>query len=77
MVPLGTLLQERARLFLVSWMLGHRQTSTTLDRYTKWVPTLVTGAAYAGALDTPKRLPRGTAAEAKVEADGTAEKSRK
>ncbi len=58
------LLQDPGRLFWVSWMLGHRQTSTTLNRYTKWVPTLVTGAAYAAALDPP----RGREAEAKVEA---------
>jgi integrase len=48
------LLQDPGRLFWVSWMLGHRQTSTTLNRYTKWVPSLTTGQQFASALDAPR-----------------------
>jgi integrase len=45
--------QDPGRLFWVSMMLGHRQTSTTLNRYTKWVPAL-SGANFASALDRPR-----------------------
>jgi integrase len=55
------LLQDPGRLFWVSWMLGHRHTSTTLNRYTKWVPALAGGSQFAGALDAPS-------GQAKVEA---------
>lgn len=47
------LLQDPGRLFWVSAMLGHRQTSTTLNRYTKYVPSL-SGAHFASALDHPR-----------------------
>ena len=43
-------------------MLGHRHTSTTLNRYTKWVPALAGGSQFAGVLDAPSP-------QAKVEAD--------
>jgi len=46
--------EDPGRLFWVSAMLGHRQTSTTLNRYTKWVPSM-TGADFASALDAPGR----------------------
>lgn len=45
------LTQDPSRLFWVSWMLGHKQQSTTLNRYAKWVPTLAAGATFASALD--------------------------
>jgi hypothetical protein len=48
------LLKDPGRLFWVSWMLGHRQTSTTLNRYTKWVPTQTAGHGFAGDLDRPR-----------------------
>jgi integrase len=45
--------QDPARLFWVSWMLGHRHTSTTLNRYTRWVPQTAGAQSFAGALDGP------------------------
>ena len=38
------------KLLWVSWMLGHKKVSTTLNRYTRCVPQIA-GAAYAGDLD--------------------------
>lgn len=48
--------QDPGRLFWVSAMLGHRQTSTTLNRYTRYVPAL-SGASFASALDVPHGRP--------------------
>jgi len=47
------LLADPGRLLWVSWMLGHRHTSTTLDRYARWIPTQVGGATYADAFNRP------------------------
>lgn len=40
------LLRDPRRLAWVSAMLGHRKVRTTLDRYTKWVPSLTDGQAF-------------------------------
>lgn len=71
--------QDPARLFWVSWMLGHRQTSTTLNRYTKWVPQTVGNVSYASALGdkTPAQALADAVAEAKGEAGTDDEESRK
>lgn len=49
------LLQNPAKLFWVSWMLGHKSTSTTLNRYARWIPALEGGQQFAGELDMPFR----------------------
>ncbi|MDO8795396.1 MAG: tyrosine-type recombinase/integrase [Vicinamibacterales bacterium] len=49
------LLQNPAKLFWVSWMLGHKSTATTLNRYARWIPALEGGQQFAAELDTPFR----------------------
>jgi integrase len=44
-----------APLLWVSSMLGHRDPSTTLRRYARWVPGQPDGYRYASALDSPTR----------------------
>jgi integrase len=38
--------KDPSSLYWVSWMLGHRQRSTTLNRYTRWVPEHWSGEKY-------------------------------
>jgi integrase len=40
--------RDPSRLYWVAWMLGHRQRSTTLNRYTRWVPEYMSGQTYVG-----------------------------
>ena len=48
--------QNPAKLYWVSSMLGHKQVTTTINRYTKYVPTQTGGGAFAGDLNlTPGR----------------------
>jgi integrase len=52
--------QNPAKLYWVSSMLGHKQVTTTINRYTKYVPTQTGGQAFAGDLDlTPGRTVEG------------------
>ena len=44
------LMKDAGRLAWVSWMLGHRQRSTTLNRYAKWVPAWAGGVRVSGDL---------------------------
>jgi len=45
------LAQNPAKLYWVSSMLGHKQVTTTISRYTKYVPTQTGGQAFAGDLN--------------------------
>ena len=44
------LMKDAGRLAWVSWMIGHRQRSTTLNRYAKWVPAWAGGVRIGGDL---------------------------
>jgi len=45
------LIKDSGRLVWVSWMLGHRQRSTTANRYAKWVPEWSSGVRIGGDLN--------------------------
>lgn len=59
------LLRDPKRLAWVSWMLGHKNISTTLTRYTKYLPDSNASSGFAADLDTNAAKLHQTAAENK------------